>query len=83
MALKKPIIGTNGGAVPEIIKNGVSGLIFKPGDAQDLAEKIKLLFSDFQKRREMGEEGYNRLLSKFHILKNIEATQECYDRLLI
>ncbi len=40
-ALGKPVIGSNIGGIPELIDNKVTGLLFKPGDSEELASKIK------------------------------------------
>jgi GT2 family glycosyltransferase/glycosyltransferase involved in cell wall biosynthesis/tetratricopeptide (TPR) repeat protein len=36
-----PVIGPNVGGVPEIIEDGVNGLLFQPGDHEDLASKLR------------------------------------------
>lgn len=41
-----PVIGADIGGIPELVENGKNGLLFKAGDAQDLASKISLIFSD-------------------------------------
>ena len=43
LSLGKLVIASNIGGIPEIIKNGENGLLFKPGDTNDLIAKIKLL----------------------------------------
>lgn len=43
LSLGKPVIASEIGGMPEMIINGKNGWLFKPGDAQDLAAKIKLL----------------------------------------
>jgi glycosyltransferase involved in cell wall biosynthesis len=43
MAAGKPVIASNGGAVPEILRNGENGLIVEPNDATKLAEAISVL----------------------------------------
>lgn len=43
MAAGKPVIASNGGAVPEILRNGENGLIVEPNDAPRLAEAISTL----------------------------------------
>ena len=39
-ATKTPVIASNLGAIPEFVKDGKTGLLFKPGDSNDLYEKI-------------------------------------------
>jgi len=41
-----PVVGSNKGAIPEVVQDGVSGLIFNGDDAKDLAECIKRLYLD-------------------------------------
>lgn len=46
MACGKPVIGTNSGGTPEFVKNGVNGLLYKPGDCMNLADKIEYLYKN-------------------------------------
>lgn len=39
-----PVIGSNFGGIPELIREGKTGLLFKAGDADDLEEKLRFLF---------------------------------------
>jgi GT2 family glycosyltransferase/glycosyltransferase involved in cell wall biosynthesis len=41
-----PVIGPNIGGVPEIIQDGENGLLFRPGDDRDLAEKLRFFIED-------------------------------------
>ncbi len=63
---KNVCIGTNLGAMPEIIKNGVSGYIVEPGDHRALAERIISLFKDPLRLREMAERGYDLAKSRYN-----------------
>ena len=45
MSYGKPVIGSNIGGIPELIQNGETGILFEPGNAKDLATKLKLLLS--------------------------------------
>jgi glycosyltransferase involved in cell wall biosynthesis len=40
-----PVVGANAGSIPELIQAGRNGLLFRPGDANDLAEQILTLAS--------------------------------------
>jgi glycosyltransferase involved in cell wall biosynthesis len=80
MSLKKPLVGANGGAVPEIVEEGVSGLTFIPGDPEGLAAAISSIASDRGRMKRMGEMGYLRLMERFHIRQNLESTERIYAR---
>ncbi|MEX0603051.1 MAG: glycosyltransferase family 4 protein, partial [Bacteroidota bacterium] len=45
MAMAKPIVATAAGGIPEIISDGQNGVLVRPSDAEDLAEKIITLLS--------------------------------------
>lgn len=55
MKLGKPVIGSNAGATPELIRDGWNGLLYQPGSVQALAEKIRYLQDHPSERRRMGE----------------------------
>lgn len=55
MALGKPVIGSDIGAIPEMVVSQQTGLLFSPGNAGELAEKIQLLFNDREAIQTMGE----------------------------
>lgn len=82
MACRKPVVGSRAGAIPEIVEEGRTGLTFPPGDAEKLADAILAVVKDPAEARRMGERGYERLVQKFHISRNVEATQRTYETLL-
>ena len=45
-ALGKPVIGSRIGGIPELVRDGETGLTFTPGDAGDLREKLKTLLNN-------------------------------------
>jgi glycosyltransferase involved in cell wall biosynthesis len=40
LGLGTPVIGAKIGGIPELVRDGIDGLLFKPGDIEDLASKI-------------------------------------------
>lgn len=50
-----PVVATNVGGVPDIVREDVCGYIVKPGNPADMAEKISVLIEDKKKRNEMSE----------------------------
>lgn len=46
MACGLPVLGAAGGAVPDIVRDGVNGLLRPPGDAATFAEGLALLYKD-------------------------------------
>lgn len=60
-----PVIGTNAGGVPEIIENGVSGILFQPGNSLELAEAMEKLIVDVSYRTRLATAGKERADSLF------------------
>lgn len=46
ISLGTPVIGADIGGIPELVENGINGLLFKAGDAEDLVSKISLINDD-------------------------------------
>jgi glycosyltransferase involved in cell wall biosynthesis len=65
MACGLPVIGSNVGGIPDIIKNGETGLLFKQKDPDDLAEKMIKLLSDEKLRDKVVENGLNLVKQNF------------------
>lgn len=82
MAMRKPLIGSRGGAVPEIVQEGVTGFMFIPGDDAELARCMALLLEDKDRARRLGEAGYQRAAQEFGIERNVQKTEALYAKLL-
>jgi glycosyltransferase involved in cell wall biosynthesis len=67
MAYGVPVIAANIGGIPEIIEDGKSGLLFEPGNPEDLARKMKYLWENPDLSREMGQKGCDRARQHYHI----------------
>lgn len=65
MSMKLPVIGTNIGAIPDFIANGVNGYMVEPGDPQSLADRLIELLVDPEKCRRFGEAGYSLFLERY------------------
>jgi len=50
MSFGLPIVTTTAGAIPELVKDGVNGLLVPPGDSEGLSESIRSLYADSEKR---------------------------------
>lgn len=77
-----PVIASDGGANTEIIENEVSGLIYKSGDPQSLADKMALLASDSDLRQSYGENGSELAEKKFSSKANSDAVYNIYKEIL-
>lgn len=81
-----PVISSNTEALHEMVTDYESGLLFEPGNAQELAEKIQILYSDNSLRAELAKEGlkknkeyslekyWEQLYSFYKQMNKLEAT---------
>jgi glycosyltransferase involved in cell wall biosynthesis len=77
MAAGKPLVATNTGAAPEIIKNGKNGILAGSGDVEDLAGKIIKLLSDDQLMYLIGQES-RKTVEAFNWEKVSEQIHKLY-----
>lgn len=82
MACGKPVIASNLPGVRSVVSDGEDGLLVRPGDVDDLAEKIQMLLDDPQRRREMGERGRAKVEEKYAWPKIIPRLVQVYEEVL-
>ncbi len=64
-AVGKPVIAARIGGIPELIDEGKDGLLFSPGDADELAACLRRLWDDPGKTRLLGLEGRRKVLARY------------------
>ena len=75
-----PVIGSRIGGLPELIEHKFTGLLFNPGDADDLTEKILWASANETKLREMGTNARNIYLKKYTPQTNYPQLMEVYEK---
>ena len=63
--MEKPVIATDVGGIPELMKDKETGYLVRKGDADDLIEKINLLLDETVDRKKMGNRGKEFVSKKF------------------
>ena len=66
MAFELPVVATKVGAIPELVKDGVNGLLVPPANSRALAEAIAALIQNPGLRKKLGKNGraiYNKSLT--------------------
>jgi|TARA_B110000014_G_C20021537_1_gene530061 hypothetical protein len=79
--MKKPVVATNVGGIPELMKNNITGYLIEKGNSEEYIKKLSLLLNDEKRRAIMGESGREFIEENFNwskiakefliILKNI------------
>ena len=80
--LGKPAICSNIPGNNEVVQDGVSGLLFPPGDFVQLADRIDMLLSDRERRTRMGQAARERAEREFTIDAMTVRVEALYRRLL-
>jgi glycosyltransferase involved in cell wall biosynthesis len=80
MALERPVIATALGGPLDIVVDGVTGYLTRPGDPHELAERILQLLGDPALARRMGSAGRERFLERFTVSRNVEQIQALYQK---
>ncbi|HMK53189.1 MAG TPA: glycosyltransferase family 4 protein [Methanobacteriaceae archaeon] len=77
-SFKKPVLSTRVGDIPEMVDDGITGILVPPCDCTALVGGIRKLISHDQLRKKMGENGYNKLMIENSWQKIAEHTTDSY-----
>ena len=82
MAAAKPVVASTGGAVPEIVLDGETGLLVPPGDVKGFAEAVLFLLQDPARSAALGRAGRRRVEMCFTAERHVRQVQEVYGAVL-
>ncbi|RZD48485.1 MAG: glycosyl transferase family 1 [Thaumarchaeota archaeon] len=63
--MKKPVVATNVGGIPELMQNNETGFLVEKGNSEKWIEKLSILIDDKRKREDMGTNGRKFVEEKF------------------
>ena len=76
----KAVICSRIGALPEIVEDRVTGLLFEAGNADDLTKKIRYLWEQPGLCDQMGMRGQEKVLEEYSSGKYYERTMAMYEK---
>lgn len=82
MYLKKPIVATNVGAIPNLVENKVNGIIVNPDSPKEAADAIVYLDSHKNEAKQFVESGYRKTKSLYDINRNAQEHINLFDDLI-
>lgn len=80
-ALRRPVIASRVGGIPEVVSHGQSGLLVKPADVGELAEGINAMIEDQSKTLAFGIAGRSRVECEFSANTMADRTVAMYQSL--
>ncbi|OMH39744.1 glycosyltransferase family 4 protein [Motiliproteus sp. MSK22-1] len=69
-------LSTNISGIPELIENGITGLLVEQKNETELAKALENLISDPQLRQQLGNAGYQRVTKEFSVTQGIDTLME-------
>ena len=78
MAMKKIVISTNIGGIPELIRNNYNGILLEERSTENLLKSMKYVYQNRNEVQEIEENAYKHLISNYSIEDYIMRLQEVY-----
>jgi len=82
MAAGLPVVSTAVGGVPELVRDGATGLLVPSGDAGALGQAIQALVDDPARRQAMGAAARQHAVAHFDIRHTVRGYEQLYETLL-
>jgi glycosyltransferase involved in cell wall biosynthesis len=80
--LGTPVIATRVGGIPEIVRDGVDGLLVPPASPEALADAVIRLIREPDLRESLAREGGDRIASQFTFGQMVRSYEGVYEELL-
>ena len=82
MATSRPVLSTTVSAIPEVVKDGVTGCLVAPDDPSKMAAAMVALASSRELRERMGQAGHTRVVEHFGLDVMVDETLRVYEDVL-
>ena len=73
-----PVVASDAGGIPEVVRDGVTGLLVPTGDAQALAQSVNRLLSDPASAKALAREAKERALAEYGISAMCQKLESIY-----
>ncbi len=77
-----PVVSTKVAGIPEVVRDGLTGLLVPPADSTSLGQALKRLVQSPGERRSLGAAAREYVLPRFGVEKYVASVISVYDRLL-
>jgi len=82
MAMECPVIATDFGGIPDVVKDGQNGFLFQNGNIGELKAKILILLEDQQIRNKFIKNGLSTAFEKFTMEKTVQGYEQYFSNLI-
>lgn len=82
MSAGRAVLATSVGALPELVRQGLDGLLVAPGDAAAMGDAMCLLQAQPAMLQKMGNSGRERALERFDLPAMVQAYTQLYEQVL-
>jgi glycosyltransferase involved in cell wall biosynthesis len=82
MYTARPVVATNVEGVPELVKNGKTGILVRPKDIQSIAQGIISLLSDEQTAKHLGQAAKQCITNSFRADVMIKELDNVYFKII-
>jgi glycosyltransferase involved in cell wall biosynthesis len=78
MAAGCPVVATNVGGMPDLITNGVDGLLVPPGDPDALAAALQRILRDHAFAQQLGNAARQTIANRYTAERSLERLEQMY-----
>jgi len=82
MAMQIPCVATRITGIPELIRDGLDGLLVTASSAEEMAAAIARLMDDSDLRQRLGESARRQVMERYDLNRNTAAQAEVFRRYL-
>jgi glycosyltransferase involved in cell wall biosynthesis len=82
MAMGRPVVATNIGGIPDVVLDGMTGLLVERAAPAALADAVRALLDDPARAARLGAAGRARAESTFSLGAHVDAVERVYDEVL-
>jgi glycosyltransferase involved in cell wall biosynthesis len=82
MACGCAVVASDVGGNPELVSDGITGLLFPAGDAPELASRLERLMVDLDLRARIGAAASESIPQRFPLEASVRRMEEIYEELL-
>ena len=81
-AMELPVVASNIHGIPDVVEDGVTGLLVPPKDVAALSQAIVRLLRDGDERRRMGAAGRQMVTARYSWSDNVRQMESLYESLI-